>query len=153
MAPEVMLARPYNEKADIFSLACCITEVGTSAHYAVQKLEHVCSVDCDFARSAVLRLSPVVSLHPGLHGSWFMLMSDDWLPQVFSKSIAAMTVTVTGEPDEFEKIAHKVQCSLTLHHRAHVAAALARVATPTTPTRCRDQSRRLPVVFHILIGC
>ena len=27
MAPEVMLRRPYNEKADIFSLACCITEV------------------------------------------------------------------------------------------------------------------------------
>lgn len=36
-------------------------------------------------------------------------LSVDWLPQVFSKSIAAMTVTVTGEPDEFEKIAHKVQ--------------------------------------------
>ena len=30
MAPEVMLGRPYNEKADIFSLACCITEVRTS---------------------------------------------------------------------------------------------------------------------------
>ncbi len=27
MAPEVMLRRPYNEKADIFSLACCIVEV------------------------------------------------------------------------------------------------------------------------------
>ena len=30
MAPEVMLARPYNEKADIFSLACCITEVSAA---------------------------------------------------------------------------------------------------------------------------
>lgn len=29
MAPEVMLRQPYNEKADIFSLACCITEVST----------------------------------------------------------------------------------------------------------------------------
>ena len=31
---------------------------------------------------------------------------------MFSKSIAAMTVTVTGEPDEFEKIAHKVHANM-----------------------------------------
>ena len=29
MAPEVTLKQPYNEKADIFSLACCIVEVGS----------------------------------------------------------------------------------------------------------------------------
>jgi len=29
MAPEVTLLQPYNEKADIFSLGCCIVEVGT----------------------------------------------------------------------------------------------------------------------------
>lgn len=33
--------------------------------------------------------------------------------QVFSKSVAAMTVTVTGAPDEFEKIAHKVSQLIT----------------------------------------
>ena len=44
-----------------------------------------------------------------LFGHVLSLLSDDWRPQVFSKSIAAMTVTVTGEPDEFEKIAHKVR--------------------------------------------
>jgi serine/threonine protein kinase len=27
MAPEVVLKQPYNEKADIFSLGCCIYEV------------------------------------------------------------------------------------------------------------------------------
>ena len=40
MAPEVMLARPYNEKADIFSLACCITEVSAVVR-AVQKLKRM----------------------------------------------------------------------------------------------------------------
>ncbi len=27
MAPEVVLSQPYNEKADIFSLGCCLFEV------------------------------------------------------------------------------------------------------------------------------
>ena len=27
MAPEVVLKQPYNEKADIFSLGCCLFEV------------------------------------------------------------------------------------------------------------------------------
>jgi len=31
MAPEVVLKKPYNEKADIFSLGCCMFEVCVAA--------------------------------------------------------------------------------------------------------------------------
>jgi len=64
MAPEVMLARPYNEKADIFSLACCITEVSAS----VPASAHAARIMAP--RSLALSRLPtyhVASVHPSLH--------------------------------------------------------------------------------------
>ncbi len=35
MAPEVVLKQPYNEKADIFSLSCCMLEVRCSRPHSL----------------------------------------------------------------------------------------------------------------------
>ena len=38
MAPEVVLSQPYDEKVDIFSLGCCLFEVGRHAGLSVPGL-------------------------------------------------------------------------------------------------------------------
>ena len=43
MAPEVVLKQPYNEKADIFSLGCCMIEVRGSGARCLD--ERPCRLD------------------------------------------------------------------------------------------------------------